>query len=82
MSEDMSGDIINKKMIEYDNAVYSAFNTGDGKKVLDYLKKNHLLRSNFSSDPYQMAFWEGQRSIVLTIVNTIERIDNPQTEEL
>ena len=82
MSEDMSGNIINKKMLEYDNAVYKTFNSDDGKKVLDYLKKNYLLRSTYSHDPYEIVYFEGQRNLILTIVNTIERIDNPQTEEL
>ncbi|MBG17195.1 MAG: hypothetical protein CMB77_02420 [Euryarchaeota archaeon] len=48
------------------------FATDDGTKVLDDMQKRfHVDQSTFSSDALEMAFLEGQRSVVLFILRSI-----------
>ena len=51
----------------------SIFNTEAGKDVLtDMCKMCHFNASSFDVDPYITAFNEGQRSIILRIMRTID----------
>ena len=48
------------------------FATDNGTKVLDDMQKRfHVDQSTFSSDALEMAFLEGQRSVVLFILRSI-----------
>ena len=48
------------------------FATDDGTKVLDDMQKRfHVDQSTFSNDALEMAFLEGQRSVVLFILRSI-----------
>lgn len=48
------------------------FRTPDGDKVLkDLLEVCGYARSSFDIDPQKMAFHEGQRSVILRIVKTV-----------
>lgn len=48
------------------------FATDDGTKVLDDMQKRfHVDQSTFSSDALEMAFLEGQRSVMLFILRSI-----------
>jgi len=54
----------------------SLFSGELGRKILNDLIANHcVLSATFSSDPYRTAFNEGQRNVVLRILNMI--IKNP-----
>ena len=48
------------------------FATDDGTKVLDDMQKRfHVDQSTFSNDALEMAFLEGQRSVMLFILRSI-----------
>ena len=48
------------------------FATDDGTKVLDDLHKRfHVDQSTFSNDALEMAFLEGQRSVMLFILRSL-----------
>lgn len=48
------------------------FNTEDGQRVLrDLLQSCNFTTTSFSTDPYQMAFNEGARSVVLRLLDTL-----------
>lgn len=49
------------------------FGTSEGKEVLyDLMKSSNMLQSSFSTDPYEMAFNEGQRNVVLRILTILK----------
>ena len=68
------------------------FDTTDGKIILkDLMKSCHVLSSTMDKDPYETAFNEGARSVVLRIIKTnntsieeinklIERLEEEQYE--
>ncbi len=48
------------------------FSTETGREVLeDLMKNNFLWTSTQSSDPYETAFNEGRRSVILAILNYV-----------
>ena len=48
------------------------FRSEDGEKVLsDLMEMCGMQRSSFDVDPQKMSFYEGQRSVVLRILKTI-----------
>ncbi|MHA1482004.1 MAG: Bbp19 family protein [Candidatus Heimdallarchaeaceae archaeon] len=50
-----------------------AFGTAAGKEVLNYLiAATGMLTTSFDTDPIQMAFNEGQRNVVLHILNQLK----------
>ena len=49
------------------------FETADGMKVLSDLMKNaHMYRSTMDANPHELAYREGERSLVLKILRTIK----------
>lgn len=63
-------------------AYKTVFNSKEGQKVLlDLMKSCHVMGTTFSSDPYETAYNEGARSVVLRIIKTIN-VDPKQMEEL
>lgn len=55
------------------------FDTQDGKLILkDLMKSCHMLTSTMDKDPYETAFNEGARSVVLRILKT----NNTSMEEI
>lgn len=68
------------------------FDTQDGKLILkDLMKSCHVITSVMDKDPYETAFNEGARSVVLRILKTtntsieqlnklIERLEEEQDE--
>lgn len=51
----------------------SAFDTKEGKRVLDDLKSAYYHRSSHTKgDPHETAFREGQRSVIIRIINLIK----------
>jgi len=54
-------------------AYKDTFNTESGKKVLhDLCKSCHIYKSTMDSNPHEMAYKEGERSVVLRILKTLE----------
>lgn len=53
------------------------FDSPEGQKVLyDLMKSCHVLTTVHSSDPYETAYKEGERSVVLRILRTLRT--NPE----
>lgn len=49
------------------------FESDDGKKILgDMMKAHHIYRSTMDANPYEMAYREGERSVVLRILRAIK----------
>ena len=62
-------------------AYKTLFNTDDGVIVLDDMRTRfHVERPTFSSDAMEMAYLEGQRSVVLIIQNLMKDPENNLTE--
>jgi len=58
------------------------FNTDDGRAILaDMCRTFHVFNSTISDDPYQTAYNEGARSVVLRILKTINT-DPAMLEEI
>jgi len=47
-------------------------NDATGIKVYENLKETYQDRSSFHTDPYQMAYREGQRSVFLMLQSIVE----------
>ena len=63
------------------DAAKEIFNMPAGEIVLDQLKqKSGFNLSNFRSDPLEMAYREGQRSVVLYILDLLTDKKVPPTE--
>ena len=48
------------------------FGSKEGERVIADLRSAYYKRSSFSKDSNEMAFREGQRSVVIRIINLIE----------
>jgi hypothetical protein len=60
-----------RKMKEIILAYKRTFDSPDGKEVLkDLMKSCHMVTSTMDKDPYETAFNEGARSVVLRIIKT------------
>jgi hypothetical protein len=44
----------------------------EGETVLADLQSAYYRRSSFSKDPYETAYREGQRSVIIRILNLLE----------
>jgi|TARA_B100000035_G_scaffold311671_1_gene321652 hypothetical protein len=52
------------------------FDTKEGKRVLDDLKSAYYHRGSYQKDPYETAFREGQRSVIIRIINLMKEDKN------
>lgn len=50
----------------------TTFTTPEGERVLADLTSAYYHRSSFSKDPYETAFKEGQRAVVVRILNLLK----------
>ena len=50
----------------------TTFTTPEGERVLADLTSAYYHRSSFSKDPYQTAFKEGQRAVIVRILNLLK----------
>ena len=50
----------------------TTFSTKEGEKVLADLESAYYHRSSFTKDPYETAFNEGSRAVVVRILNLIK----------
>ena len=66
---------VQKKLSEIHDSYRAVFNTKDGERVLEHLVKVGFLDTTVHTpgDPYDTAFKEGKRSIVISILRFIER---------
>jgi len=54
----------------------TTFNTKEGEQTLADLESAYYRRSSFSKDPYETAFKEGQRAVIVRILNLLKEDDN------
>ena len=54
----------------------SAFDTAEGKRVLADLQSAYYHRGYYLKDPYETAYREGQRSVIIRIMNLIKEDKN------
>ncbi len=52
------------------------FSTQEGERVLADLTSAYYHRSSFSKDPYETAFKEGQRAVIVRILNLLKEDNN------
>ncbi len=58
------------------------FNTAEGRNVLDDLKARYCINTTtFSVDPTETAYREGQRTVILYIMNLIEETTPQELQE-
>ena len=63
--------------IELRQTYQTLFNTDDGVLILEDLRTRfHGDQPTFSSDALEMAYFEGQRSVVLIIQNMMKDLDH------
>jgi hypothetical protein len=61
------------KILQGDYAI--TFSTKEGERVLQDLKKAYYHRTSFDSEPYTTAYNEGQRAVVIRIINLLTKGD-------
>lgn len=62
-----------RKMVDSINRYKEVFHSENGRLILlDLLKSTNVIGTSFSPDPYETAFNEGQKAVVLRILRTIE----------
>ena len=54
----------------------TTFTTPEGERVLADLTSAYYHRSSFSKDPYETAFKEGQRAVIVRILNLLKEDNN------
>lgn len=70
---------MSKQINDLREAYAFLFGETDGDTVLDDLRSRfHCHSPTFSADPYETAFREGQRSVVLFIENMMEKFTLPE----
>ena len=52
------------------------FDSNEGQQVLADLTSAYYHRSSFTKDPYDTAFKEGQRSVIIRIINLLKEQKN------
>jgi len=62
----------NKEHKQLKTDYQSTFDTKEGKRVLDDLKSAYYHRGSFCKDPHETSFREGQRSVIIRIINLIK----------
>lgn len=66
-------DIDNKDHKQLKKDYQFIFDTEEGKRVFADLKSAYYHRSSYTKDdPYETAFREGQRSVIIRIINLIK----------
>lgn len=65
---------MNKNLDEQIKLYLRIFKSADGEKMLEDLEKRcNVNQTSFSPDPYETAFREGQRSVVLFIQSMLNK---------
>jgi len=66
-------DTADKDIKNLENDYFLTFGSKEGIRVLADLESAYYHRSSFVKDPYQTAFNEGQRAVIVRIKNLIHR---------
>ena len=64
-------DDADKQLKQLEGDYRTAFSTKEGERVLADLESAYYHRSSFSKDPYETAFNEGSRAVIVRIKNLI-----------
>ena len=62
-----------KQLKQLEGDYETTFSTKEGERVLADLESAYYHRSSFTKDPYETAFNEGSRAVVVRILNLIRR---------
>tara|TARA_R110001583_G_scaffold10107_1_gene47166 strand:+ start:3940 stop:4149 length:210 start_codon:yes stop_codon:yes gene_type:complete len=62
-----------KQLKQLEGDYQTTFNTKEGERVLADLESAYYHRSSFTKDPYETAFNEGSRAVIVRILNLIRR---------
>ena len=62
-----------KQLKQLEGDYQTTFNTKEGERVLADLESAYYNRISFSKDPYETAFNEGNRAVIVRIKNLITR---------
>lgn len=66
-------DDIDKQLKQLQGDYETTFSTKEGERVLADLESAYYNRISFSKDPYETAFNEGNRAVIVRIKNLITR---------
>lgn len=69
-------DTSNKELKQLKRDYGITFSSKEGERVIADLKSAYYKRSSFSKDSNEMAYREGQRSVIIRIINLIKE-DKP-----
>tara|TARA_R100000458_G_scaffold58256_1_gene65920 strand:+ start:486 stop:704 length:219 start_codon:yes stop_codon:yes gene_type:complete len=69
-------DTSNKELKQLKRDYGITFGSKEGERVMADLKSAYYKRSSFSKDSNEMAYREGQRSVIIRIINLIKE-DKP-----
>ena len=61
-----------KQLKQLEGDYQTTFSTKEGERVLADLESAYYHRSSFTKDPYETAFNEGSRAVVVRILNLIK----------
>ncbi len=64
---------VDKQLKQLEGDYKTTFSTKEGERVLADLESAYYHRSSFTKDPYETAFNEGSRAVVVRILNLIRR---------
>jgi hypothetical protein len=65
-------DDADKQLKQLEGDYITTFSTKEGERVLADLESAYYHRSSFSKDPYETAFNEGSRAVIVRIKNLIK----------
>jgi hypothetical protein len=68
MKDKTSDEELKRQKIDY----FITFSSKEGERVLADLTSAYYHRSSFSKDPYETAFKEGQRAVIVRIINLLK----------
>ena len=63
--------MIDEELKDIKKIYLSTFASMEGETVLADLQSAYYRRSSFSKDPYETAYREGQRSVIIRILNLL-----------
>tara|TARA_R110000822_G_scaffold79406_4_gene189883 strand:+ start:3759 stop:3974 length:216 start_codon:yes stop_codon:yes gene_type:complete len=62
----------NKDIQQLGEDYRATFSTPEGLRVFEDLKAAYYHRTSFASDPHQTAFHEGERSVIIRLINLMK----------
>mgnify|MGYP003655321819 CR=1 FL=1 len=65
-------DEYNKELGQMKQDYMTCFDTSEGKRVLEDLVSAYYHRESFTPDPYSTAYREGQRSVIIRLINLMK----------